>query len=307
MTMCKLKKNMKKIAILFLPALILLASCNNQVEPGSVDTPASGDTHLAVSSVALSGVETRATTAQNSGSIGVFRTTAGGYTALNNVQYTYSSGWSTASPIYLNRAAASVCGYFPYGAAGITTSTNPTAVTLTSKPYVATEDLCYSTLVNTPTSASPGVAFTMNHAYAKLAFNITRSANYPNNCNITNISIANAGIKTSNTLNMTNGTYGTGTAATVIYNPGIASIAAGGSATSEVLMVPVTTPMTGNLNINFTIDGTVFTASFSSLTTLAPGSNYKINITVQATALAVTGVDIAPWNNYNATNTVSTD
>ncbi|MBP1593198.1 MAG: hypothetical protein H6Q12_216 [Bacteroidetes bacterium] len=288
---------MKKLYFILLSSLLCGCSGDNLPGGNMEDTP------LSVSSVSLSGVETKAITALTSGSIGVFRTTAGGYTALKNVQYTYSSGWSAASPIYLTSNAVSVCAYSPYGAAGITSSTDPTAVTLTSQVYSAAQDLSYSTLVSTPTSASPNVTFTMNHAYAKIYFTITRDASYPNTCAITNISIANTGIKTAGTLNMTTGAYGTGTAGTVSYNPGIASIASGGNATSQVLMVPVTTAMTGNVNISFTIDGSVYTTSFSALTTLVAGNNYKINITVQAASLSVTGVDIAAWTNYNATDT----
>ena len=87
----------------------------------------------------------------------------------------------------------------------------------------------------------------MQRAYAKVTFTLVHEASYNGNCVINNVSIANAGVLTSNTLNMVTGVYGSGTAGTVSVDPGIASIASGGSTTATVLVVPSTAALSGTL------------------------------------------------------------
>jgi uncharacterized protein (TIGR02145 family) len=245
------------------------------------------ETSMSISSLSLAGTGTKSTTTivTNSVSLGAFRLAANGYTAQSNVQYTYSTakpGWSTTSPIILNTATASVCAYYPYGAAGITGSTDPTAVTLTSQKYDAAQDLCYATNVTTLSSSSPTATFAMQRAYAQLTLTITRTPSFTGTGNITNIVIANAGILSSASFKITDGTFNSTTPRMVSFNPGIASITSGTPVTTSVLMVPVTTAMTGNLDLIFTVDGKTMTASLpasaNNLTTLVAGNKYNINI-----------------------------
>jgi hypothetical protein len=269
-------------------------------------------TSMSISSLSMAGMGTKSTTmiATNGVSLGAFRLAANGYAAQSNVQYTYSTatpGWSATSPIILNAATASVCAYYPYGAAGITSSTDPTAVTLTTQKYDAAQDLCYATNVTTLSSSSPTAAFAMQHAYAQLTFTITRGSLFTGTGNITNIAIANAGIISSGSFKITDGTFNSSTPGMVSFNPGIASIASGTPVTTSVLMVPVTTAMTGNLNLFFTVDGKVLTASLpvsTLLPTLAAGSNYNIPVTIAA-AVTVGSVSMVDWSSvavYGAGN-----
>jgi uncharacterized protein (TIGR02145 family) len=251
-------------------------------------------TSISISSLSTAGMGTKSTTSivAYGVSLGAFRVAANGYTAQNNAQYTYSTSWSAASPITLNGTAASVCAYYPYGAAGITGSTNPAAVTLTSQKYDAAQDLCYATNVAVQPSSSPTVNFAMQRAYAQLTFTINSGSLFTGTGNITNISISNAGIISSGSFKITDGTFNSTTPGVVSFNPGIDGIVSGYPAPASVLMVPVTTAMTGNLNLFFTVDGKVLTASLpvstNGLATLAAGNNYNINIqlglTLQAAA-----------------------
>jgi hypothetical protein len=253
------------------------------------------ETSMSISSLSMAGISTKSTTTivTNGVSLGAFRLAANGYAAQSNVQYIYSTatpGWSTTSPIILNAAAATVCAYYPYGAAGITGSTDPTAVTLTSQKYDATQDLCYATNITTLSLSSPTAAFAMQHAFAQLTFTITRGSLFTGTGNITNIAIANAGVLSSGSFKITDGTFNSTTPGTVLFNPGIASIAYGTPVTTSVLMVPVTTAMTGNLDLIFTVDGKIFTSSLpvstNGLTTLTAGNNYNINIQLGLTLQA---------------------
>jgi hypothetical protein len=267
-------------------------------------------TSMSISSLSMAGMGTKSTTTitTNGVSLGAFRLAANGYTAQSNVQYTYSTatpGWSATSPIILNAATASVCAYYPYGAAGITSSTDPTAVTLTSQKYDAAQDLCYATNVTTLSSSSPTAAFAMQHAYAQLTFTITRGSLFTGTGNITNIAISNAGVISSGSFKITDGTFNSTTPGMVSFNPGIASIASGTPVTTSVLMVPVTTAMTGNLKLLFTIDGKVLTASLpvsTLLPKLAAGSNYNIPVTI-ATAVTVGSISTVDWSSAAVSGT----
>ena len=238
-------------------------------------------------------VQTRAATTLTSGSIGVYRLAATGYTGTrNNVEYTYSGGsWGVASggtPIYLNGKAATICAYYPYNAF---MSSDPTAIPLTSQLYSEAADLSY-VVGKSLSSGTATTTFDMQRAYAKVTFTLVHEASYNGNCVINNVSIANAGVLTSNTLNMVTGVYGSGTAGTVSIDPGIASIASGGSTTATVLVVPSTAALSGNLTLLFTIDGVKHTASLTASNLGASskfeaGKNYGITVKISGSGTTI--------------------
>jgi hypothetical protein len=262
----------------------------------------------------------RSTTATlESGSIGVYRVSTTDYAAQSNVKYTYSSGWSSTSPIYLYSATASVCAYYPYSAtieddpttSGTVEANGPTAIPLTSQLYSSASDLSYATSVTTPTNAtsSPSVSFAMVHAYTKMTFTINHDASYSGTCAVSGIKIANAGIRSSNTLDISTGTYGaTATDGSVTVNPEITSITSGNSATATVLMVPTISGTTsetlsGNMTFLFTVDGNTMAAtlpvSTNNLTSLAAGSNYQITANISGSGFSVAMGSTAGSGNSN--------
>jgi hypothetical protein len=280
-----------------LVAVLLLASCSFEHDG---DSDGKTSAALSVTSVSISKPITRSVTAISSGSIGLFCTAYNGYKVQSNVQYTYSSSiWSATTATLLDLPIAEVCAYYPYGAANITSTTDPTSVTLTSQKYSSAQDLSYDSVL--VSAYNPKVNFVMNHAYSRITFSITRDVTYGGACAISGIFIANAGIKTGTTLNMISGVYAAGTTGTVSYNPAIASLSSGGSTTTSVLMVPVTTAMTGNMVITFTVDGVPVTANLDvaskGLTTLAAGTNYNIPITVKGAAISIGAVNVTDWLN----------
>jgi uncharacterized protein (TIGR02145 family) len=298
--------------------LLLFAAC----DPGGTGEDDEDGTPLSIASVtqsgSSSGVSTRSTT--YTGNIGIFRLAGDNYVgSVSNAKYSYNTTtgkWEAASDIiYLTKNTATLCAYCPYSST--TEYANGTAVTLTSQEYAAAKDLCYETDVSA--SSTQSATFALNHAYAKITFTLTRSSTYPANgaCAVSNISIANTGIVNTGSLNMTTGAYtqsSTGTA--VSYAPTANSatpttlattgIASGGSATTSVLMAPVTTAMSGNLTLTFTVDGktmstTLSLATYTGLTTLAANTNYSIAITINGTALSVGTVTInTGWTNVSS-------
>jgi len=302
----------------FLWALLLLfAAC----DPGGTGEGDGDGTPLSIASVtqsgSSSGVSTRSTTF--TGDIGIFRLAGDNYVgSVSNAKYSYNTTtgkWEAASDIiYLTKSTATLCAYCPYSSTA--EYANGTAVTLTSQEYAATKDLCYQT--NVSASSTAAATFALNHAYALISFTLTRSSTYPKNaaCKVTDISIANAGIVNTGSLNMTTGAYTQSTTGIAVsYAPTASSATpttlattgiASGSATTSVLMAPVTTAMSGDITLTFTVDGkamstTLSLATYTGLTTLAANTNYSIPITINGTALSVGTVTInTGWTNVSS-------
>lgn len=254
---------------------------------------------LSVSSASLSAVFTKTTPSLlNSGKIGLFLLSSSGYAAMNDVEYDYGTpAWiPQSSTIYLNNNNASVCAYYPLGAAGITSTTDPTAINLKSQKYIDSEDLCFvSQNLTSLNNAFPSIDLTMGHAYSRITFIIDKDAAFPGTCKIVYINITNPGIKKSNTLNITSGTYGPGiTTGSFTYVPGIDGIFSS-SVSSSVLMVP--TVMSGNINLTFSVDGNLLTASLqnSALKELKAGYEYTFHTTIKGTVLIIDTVTITDW------------
>lgn len=271
-------------SVLFVTAFsFLFAGCvgEKEVDESVKGNPLMITTALIEKEVAAS-VQTRSVTTLTSGSIGMYRLSSDDYAAQPNVPYTYSSSWSSTTPIYLYSETASICAYYPYSAS---IGNDPTTIPLTSQIYSETSDLSYATSIDA-SSARPSVSLTMQRAYAKMVFTITHDASYSGDCAVNGITIANPAICSSNTLDITSGLYGSTTASgSVTFNPEISSISPGTSTTATVLMVPSTTDLSGNLTFLFTIDGVTHTASLdvSSLgvaSKFEAGKNYGVTIQI---------------------------
>ena len=284
-------------AVIVVPAVIascfvscLFSSCSKSDgirEEGGTQLHIGG---VSLSGSFLSGASTKSSTELTSGSIGVFRLSGGDYvSSRSNVEYSYSGGaWNVVSgvtPVYLTKSAAKLCAYYPYSS-----SLSSGVVNLSSGLYSSEKDFCYQTGVSGSSSSS--VSFELDHAYSQITFVFTHKSSYSGSCVISNISISNSGILTSNTLDIstigtsggTTGTYGSGTAGTVSVNPAISSIASGASASVAVLMVPTVSTLSGTIDLSFTVDGKVLTTSVNTsdagLTSLEAGKNYNINVNI---------------------------
>lgn len=299
---------MKKV-LLFAAMIAVLASCKKEnITPNKTD---GSKTPLAISSASLAKIVTKSgTVITTGGKIGVFQTTTtDGYAAATNVEYDYNAGTSKwevllpANEIYLNNKDAAVCAYYPYDAA----VTNATNIALTSQLFDPAKDLCFAPLTTVKNTA-PTVNWTMNHAYSQLTFKIKKDASYTGVGLISAIAIKNPGtILAVNTLDITNGAYGAGTAGDVSYDPGIATMStydptdattiAATTYTNHVLMVPVTTAMATDVTLSFTIDGIVHTATVpvASLSQLVPGTNYSITVVLLGAKLVVSSVTVTDW------------
>lgn len=284
---------MKKL-FLFAAVAALLTSCGN--ETLSI-TDYGKRVPLTVTASSVSAMKTKAATLISEGNIGIFLLENAGSGYVGSLsQYSYGSAWAanTATDIiFLNNNNADLCAYFPYDS----TILDATAIPLTSAKFTAAKDISFNTKLSTANNTDESVDFTMNHAYSQIKLDITKDVTYNGTGAVGNISISNAGIISTSTLNIWDGVYGTGISATVSYDAAISAIASTATVSTNVLMVPVATAMTGNIVLTFTVDGVVMTATMAAtnMPVLAAGSVYQIAVTLKGTLLVVTSVSVTDW------------
>lgn len=277
---------------------LLLMGCSND---SAMDTPEYTQmVPVGIRQVSVSGsaAVTRANTTIKEGQIGVFRTTAGGYPAQNNVPYSYdaaSSGWSATTAdnaILVDHRNATLMAYYPYQK-----EADGSKVTLTSQVYAANQDLCYGTSTGIINNANPGAGVfkDMEHAYSRITLSIQRHATsyFTGVCAITSIHFTSgSSFFKTRTLDISNKTYG-GNATDIgwSYNPSITSLVPGASKDCDVLVPPQ--PVASGLTITLTIDGinravTVPAAQFTS-NALSAGQQYTITLTIMDTTVILDG------------------
>lgn len=309
------KTVMKQISSLALLALSALLACCSQDELSGGIIP-TGNSLYVSSAIIASGShsETEATTRGDillvpvtKGSLGIFRSKGTGYaSALDNMKYTYTvgKGWQPAAAsdtIFLNGDDADVCAYYPHDVA----LTGKTSIPLTSGKYTGTvsahdpNDICYAAN-RTLNGYNRATTFEMKHAMAMLELKITKDANYKGDCHITSVSILNPALVISSTIDISTGTYAAApTKGTVAYNPGADAngILIGTTAsTTAALLIPFN-PTADGLSLSFAVNDmpVVVNIGTDKLPAVEAGNRYIVNLTMKATSMQVTGVDMMPW------------
>ena len=273
--------------IILLSATAVFYSCGNEVHDVAEEgTPVP----LSIEDASIQINTTRsATTLTTSGdAIGLFLSAGTVYSALDNVEYTYTTAWTAAStPIYLTKSTASLYAYYPYvDSATVTRTLAPT-------PYSATSDLCYKSGLSASATSS-SLSFEMEHAYSKLTLNISKGA-YTGTGLISLITFANVGLITSSTLDISSGSYTTGTTGGIYTDAAPAVSDLSTSATKQYLMVPCT--LSGSTTLVLNVDGSNRIGSISNtdLPALVAGSNYTVNILLTGTSFVVSSVSTTDW------------
>jgi len=280
--------------VYFILATALLCSCGSEADQAD---SAGGETvplSIADASLAVSMLRAATTLNTNGISMGLFLTAGNGYSARNNVKYLYSTsgtaGWAVngTTDIYLNKNAAGLCAYYPYDAAA-----NTLTRTLTPTVYSTASDLCYKKGLSASSTAN-SLSFEMGHAYSRLTINISKGA-YSGTGMISSISIANAGLITNSTLDLSTGSYTTVTTGGLYTDaaPAIANLNT--TATKQYLMVP--SALSGITTLTLNIDGIDFVCNISNatLSALVAGSNLTLSISFTGTAFVVSSVTTTDW------------
>ena len=331
--MMKLKQNLHTTYAALLATALLLASCSQDELPGTGDTHAPhGISALHIASASLQVPEaqpgtrsaatrnattTRATASASltAGSIGIFRSQGTGYTETqDNKQYTYDATngkWqpaAAANTVYLMANDVDVCAYYPYNSA----YTDKTKLPLASAKYAGTvddltkhdpADLCYATN-RTMNGANVTTIFEMQHAMAMVQLSFVRLNYASDACNLTSISIKNAELISTATLDITNGTYTTVKNDAVEWTPGTADPATGiqvpASGVSDIttaLLVPCTLDAAGSTTFTFTVDGLPMSVKVpaAKLPAFKAGKIHKLKFTIHAASVSLTTVSVIDW------------
>lgn len=263
------------------------------------NTELSADTMVPVeivSSEIIAGVQTRAASTIQTGSIGVFRMSNNGYGTILNAQYDYSSGWKPngdANIVYVGGANATLCAYYPYGVV----SFNNTTCTLSAQLYNANRDLCYATTGGaTVCNKTPRAVFTMKRAYARVKLFITRQASYGGNCRIASMNLMDGtdGFYRTGTLYINSGYYNfLGTWNTKGWTAYLNNVSIADGVTNEScdVLIPPQTIYKG-LVIKLNIDGVYYsvTVPSSSISNyLDAGKQYNIRLTISGVGVTLNG------------------
>lgn len=270
----------------------LLYGCSSGIEEPPIDelVPIQVCTGMSAE-VDVLGTRAASTINTNGAKMGVFRIAevSKGYTAMNNVEYTYSistSTWSNAvSPILVGGLAASLCAYYPYGASPI----SGTTASLSAQKYDAVKDLCFATSGGSSiTNKNPTATFAMQRAYARIQMSIRSGKDPGVACAISNINLRNGkdgSFYTASTLNISDGTATptTNAGGGFSFDPGITALSGGDTNTATDLLLPPQAIANG-LYLSLTVDGAsrsilVPAAQFDSASLLA-GKQYVIKLAI---------------------------
>lgn len=234
------------------------------------------------------------------------------YSPKNNVCYKRNANsWdATGEQIYLTLEDAAVCAYYPYSST-VTDSKNvilnPTLLADGIEP------LAYAT--NVPANnTKQHVTFNLKQACSWLVLNITRG-NVPDDITLTDILLAGSGLSKEYKLDITTGNSSGQTAAdggkiTFALSPGVplpANTAAVNPVVFNLSMPPTTATTSGGLTIGVKIKeyNKMMSTTIKGLTALNRGYKYKVNLTVDGTAMTATSVTVIDWKSSTVNNSGS--
>lgn len=296
-----------------LSGLLLCASCSEEV---SVDDSFGESVPLGVSSLRLDGeLATRAggtPVTTDGATIAVFLTNTGGYTPMYNKTYTCSGGnWSSTDPVCVDtRTGKALAVYDPNGLVSFGTNSTITTNTLQAQAYDEKKLWYYDNTNGTGINSTIPAAFSMKPAYSRLSFSISRHANYPLACKVSQIVIkpSSGNFYTNARVNIADGSL-TGTAVanytinTSAMSMNTAGLIVGTPDTSIDQLFPAQSLAAGaGLTFTLTTDRkdhsvTVPAATFNKI---QAGVHYTVQLEITGVGIVVGSVTTADWAASNS-------
>lgn len=299
---------MKNCILIFITAV--LAFCLISCHKGNLteltnDVPAA----LEIKPTVLASVGTRATISSfpDKSEIGLFITSGNimnpynGVSAYTNVKATLNINvWELNPAVYLNPMPATVFAYYPY----TPENTDGTSIPIghnTQTDYLIGTHTAGQTEIN---NANPHVNLSMRHALCMLIFDVYVE-NYTGNAELTKIEVANATGKTvlfsESKVNLQTGaitgSIGKNQAYAHSLSRMLGTTPTGHEKTlPKFMVVPVSSvPVTGDIIINFTIDGKVYTYYVPAGTIWASGTKNTYTVKLSGKALITSNITITNW------------
>lgn len=296
-------------------AIMLATGCS---QDDLVATHADGDVTQASLEIASAGLQSEITATPASSelgtgaSIGIFLGNATGsdvYVAKSNVQYNHeATSWTPAleaQRIYLTLSNAIVCAYYPYRAP----VTDATGVSLAPRILVNGEvPLAYATN-QTVNYKKKDLTFFMKQACSWLELNITRG-DMPDDVVLTDIILKGEGLCKEYLLNITDGTLSEKIAANgdMVTLDAHEIVLSKNNSNNPVIcnisIHPIDDAINGGLTIGVKIKeyNKTLSTKITGLTVLARATKYRVNLTVDGTALRTTSVEVLPWTTSTINN-----
>lgn len=323
---------MKKMMIIAMSA-IMMAACssdneNNGARPhGDGNGDNGGQTvELQISGGILAEIAKAQTRAANSAweasdAIGIYAVATGGTTAITggeNVSYTASEAAETNGTSYTSFSATSgtsialpndgsaidVYGYYPYTAPVTPAGQAISVATQTSQKAI---DWMTTNVTNTTTQggsttitkANPSCQLLFVHSLCKLQLNLVHGSGLTATDITTSPSVSIAGLPTTATLNLYDGTVSNVGTPAAIAPVQMGTAETGYDASFEAIILPYTT--TAAHAVTLTLNGKNYAFNIVSEKTFAAGNKYTYNVTVNAAGLAISAA-ITPWGNGGSEN-----
>lgn len=164
------KYNYHILRLVFAGFILFLSACGDETGglTNEVDTT---ERLLIVAAQMHTEVMTRTATELKEGSIGVFRKTANGYGALNNVCYTWNNTtqrWESADEIYVDNRNAEVYAYYPYSSS----RDNNTVFNLSMQRYTPETAIEFYSGTQQVNNSTALVNFAMKSGYSRITFRL---------------------------------------------------------------------------------------------------------------------------------------
>lgn len=245
--------------------------------------------------------------------IAVFLTNAGGYTPIYNKTYTCSGGnWSSTDPVCVDkRTGKALAVYDINGLVSFGTNSTISTNTLQAQAYDEKKLWYYDNTTGANVNSTNTVlAFSMKPAYSRLSFSISRHANYPLACKVSQIVIkpSSGNFYTNARVNIADGSL-TGTAVanytinTSAMSMNTTGLIVGTPDTSIDQLFPAQTLASGaGLTFTLTTDGKDYSVSVPAATfnKIQAGVHYTVQLEITGIGIVVGSVTTADWAASNS-------
>lgn len=305
---------MKKFLFPALTAILMLVSCNDNNEAGTVDNGVESllsiQTEISTMNTALRSAGPLSSFPEGSqlslwatpGTLGTNYDVA----PYNNVLAELKSGkWELTPPVKLSDTPAVIYGFYPYKSDYTNGRDNMNVYHADQVDYMFGTNAEGQQDIN---RENPNVRLGMKHALSLLQFRV-KKMNYTGQAKLTRVEVANAvnkqDLRSGATLNISNGelTYlGSHHSAAVAEDiNGMVTLRdefpADDKDIVNVMVLPLReqTTAAGNILIKFTVDAQTYTYSVPMNTIWKQGTKYIYDVTLNGTELIIDDITITDW------------
>lgn len=268
----------KRLPLILFLFVLLAGGCSDKDTPSAVNDAVLVPLGLSVS--VEGNVSTRSATTLTDGNIGIYLLAENGYLPGAFLYSGVSGNWTAATPVMLSGDEASVCAWYPYDYRIPADPAELQTFPLNAQKYTPASDLCYQTVTGGLNNRNSRLAVQLQHAYAQIAFRLSRDITFKTAGNVGDITLSAPGLLTGMTLDISSGGTANPVEGNVTYSASVV-VPESGEVLTALLLPPAT--LTGDLTITFRVDGQDMNAvlPYASLPQLESGNKYTLRGVLQ--------------------------